>query len=218
VFTPPTVSRHNSSRTLTLDNGYAAAYASGLVPVDAEQVDLLELLHTLQPTLPGATAADFIGLGTVHNGISGLFRDPAGTLVVRHEQHGQDAVSLLWPVGRRLAGAGDGTVVHVADRAAFVEAAGVDGLVPLPLAIINPATVFGWGYSGAGPHLLYQALVHAVDGSVAPATDGRFLNEPGSFYGWLTRQDKAGFTIGWPELLERVDADWPLREVFASAS
>jgi histidinol-phosphatase (PHP family) len=32
--------------------------------------------------------------------------------------------------------------------------------------------VFGWGYSGAGPHLLYQALVHAMDGSVAPATDG----------------------------------------------
>jgi hypothetical protein len=28
--------------------------------------------------------------------------------------------------------------------------------------------VFGWGYSGASPHLLYQALVHAVDGSVAP--------------------------------------------------
>jgi hypothetical protein len=24
--------------------------------------------------------------------------------------------------------------------------------------------VFGWGHSGAGPYLLYQALVHAVDG------------------------------------------------------
>lgn len=40
-----------------------------------------------------------------------------------------------------------------------------------------PATLllrhlFGGGYSGAGPHLLYQALVHAVGGSVAPATDG----------------------------------------------
>jgi len=46
--------------------------------------------------------------------------------------------------------------------------------------------VFGWGYSGAGPHLLYQALVHTMDGSVAPATDGRFIGEPSSFYGWLT--------------------------------
>lgn len=53
--------------------------------------------------------------------------------------------------------------------------------------------VFGWGYSGAGPHLLYQALVHAVDGSAAPATDGRFIDEPSSFYGWLTRQQKAGY-------------------------
>jgi hypothetical protein len=47
--------------------------------------------------------------------------------------------------------------------------------------------VFGCGHSGAGPHLLYQALVHAVDGSVALATDGRFIDEPSSFYGWLTR-------------------------------
>lgn len=51
--------------------------------------------------------------------------------------------------------------------------------------------MFGWGYSGAGPHLLYQALVHSVDGSVAPATDGRFIDEPSSFYGWLTRQQEA---------------------------
>jgi hypothetical protein len=51
--------------------------------------------------------------------------------------------------------------------------------------------VFGWGYSGAGPHLLYQALVHAVDSSAAPATDGRFIDAPSSFYGWLTRQQKA---------------------------
>lgn len=36
--------------------------------------------------------------------------------------------------------------------------------------------MFGGGYSGAGPHLLYQALVHAVDGSVAPATDGRTVS------------------------------------------
>jgi hypothetical protein len=47
------------------------------------------------------------------------------------------------------------------------------------------------GYSGAGPRLLYQALVHAMDGSVAPATDGRFIDEPSSFYGWLTRQQEA---------------------------
>jgi hypothetical protein len=53
--------------------------------------------------------------------------------------------------------------------------------------------VFGCGHSGAGPHLRYQALVHAVDGSVAPATDGRFIDEPSSFYGWLTRQQKAGY-------------------------
>jgi hypothetical protein len=46
--------------------------------------------------------------------------------------------------------------------------------------------MFGWGYSGAGPHLLYQALVHAMDGSVAPATDGRFIDEPSSFYRRLT--------------------------------
>jgi hypothetical protein len=51
--------------------------------------------------------------------------------------------------------------------------------------------VFGWGYSSAGPHLLYQALVHAMDGSVAPTTDGRFIDEPSSFYGWLTRQQEA---------------------------
>ena len=38
--------------------------------------------------------------------------------------------------------------------------------------------MFGWGHSGAGPHLPYQALVHAVDGSVAPATDNRFIDEP----------------------------------------
>jgi hypothetical protein len=31
--------------------------------------------------------------------------------------------------------------------------------------------VFGEGYSGAGPHLLYQALVHAVDGSVVPTAE-----------------------------------------------
>jgi hypothetical protein len=51
--------------------------------------------------------------------------------------------------------------------------------------------VFGWGYSGAGPHLLYHALVHAVDGSVASATDSRFIDEPSSLYGWLTRQQEA---------------------------
>ena len=38
--------------------------------------------------------------------------------------------------------------------------------------------MFGWGYRGAGPHPLYQALVHAMDGSVAPATYGRFIDEP----------------------------------------
>ena len=43
--------------------------------------------------------------------------------------------------------------------------------------------MIGWGHSGAGPHLPYQALVHAVDGSVAPATDNRFIDEPSSFYG-----------------------------------
>ena len=51
--------------------------------------------------------------------------------------------------------------------------------------------MFGWGHSGVGPYLLYHALVHAVNGSVAPATDGRFIDEPSSFYGWLTRQQKA---------------------------
>jgi hypothetical protein len=51
--------------------------------------------------------------------------------------------------------------------------------------------VFGWSYSGAGPHLLHQALVHAVDGSVAPTTDGRFIDEPSSFCGGLTRRQEA---------------------------
>lgn len=51
--------------------------------------------------------------------------------------------------------------------------------------------MFGWGYSGAGPHLLYHALVHVMDGSVASATDGRFIDEPSSLYGWLTRQQEA---------------------------
>ncbi|MFG2051990.1 hypothetical protein ACGFIW_31725 [Micromonospora sp. NPDC048935] len=51
--------------------------------------------------------------------------------------------------------------------------------------------MFGWGDSGADPHLPYRALVHAVDGSVASATDGRFIDEPSSFYGWLTRQQEA---------------------------
>lgn len=48
--------------------------------------------------------------------------------------------------------------------------------------------------SGAGPHLLYQALVHAVDGSVVPATDGRFIDEPSSFYGLNepTRKQETG--------------------------
>ncbi|MCA2228629.1 hypothetical protein [Nonomuraea aurantiaca] len=36
--------------------------------------------------------------------------------------------------------------------------------------------MFGGGYSGAGQHRLYQALVRAVDGSVAPATDGRTVS------------------------------------------
>ncbi|MGY1499627.1 hypothetical protein ACW4TU_29770 [Streptomyces sp. QTS52] len=43
--------------------------------------------------------------------------------------------------------------------------------------------MFGWDHSGAGLHLPYQALVHAGDGSVAPATDGRFIDEPSSSYG-----------------------------------
>jgi hypothetical protein len=49
------------------------------------------------------------------------------------------------------------------------------------------------GYNSTGPHLLHQAPAHAVDGSVAPATDGRFIDEPSSFYGWLTRQHKTGY-------------------------
>jgi len=30
-----------------------------------------------------------------------------------------------------------------------------------------------------------------MDGSIAPATDGRFTDEPCSFYRWLTRQQEA---------------------------
>jgi len=44
----------------------------------------------------------------------------------------------------------------------------------------------GCGHSGAGPHLLYQALVHAVDGSVASATEAGSSTSP------------ARSTAGWP--------------------
>jgi len=45
--------------------------------------------------------------------------------------------------------------------------------------------------------------VHAVDGSVAPATDGRFIDEPSSFYGWLTRQHKTGYKAVHSSAAER---------------
>jgi hypothetical protein len=56
--------------------------------------------------------------------------------------------------------------------------------------------VFDWGHGGAGLNLPYQALAHAVSGAVAPATDGRFIDEPSSFYESQNRRSRAFAAVG----------------------
>lgn len=199
----------NSSRALSVPHGPATlAYLNDLKPVDASEVKLFELLHTLFAFAPMMTADQYEpAVAKTLREVETLFRDPAGTLVARcrDSEHW-----LLWPLARPAPPSDQINAVLADEGGAYLSTAA--GVIPLSATSIHRCG-FGWGYSGTGPVNLYKALVYAVYAERAPIPMTRFNDDPRSMYGWIVRlPEHQPVEVPWSEIVRRADADRPLRD------
>jgi hypothetical protein len=208
MFTPILEDDTNSSTTIDADEHPTQLYVAGLRPVDANEVELAELLHTLFADMAFATVDNFDKIADAARAVDEFYRDPNGTLVVGTA--GETRMSLLWPVAQptpqvppptRLIGDGSG---------AYLVRSG--DVIPLS-GISARRHGFGWGYTGTGPVSLYMALVFAAAGEVAEIPPMELNDDPRSLYGWIMQQrHEDSLVVPWPEIVERVAADKPIRD------
>lgn len=206
---------HHTSRSIHATNRVVQQYLASLRSTDLDDVPVLELMRTLFADIPSTSTATLYKIIDIGDFTTGLYRDAAGTLVIRHHDAAGPLLSLLWPVVGRPGSVpsvarGETSILGNDGNVFLVDEASGD-LVPLPAATADRCG-YGWGSPSTEVINLYLAIVHAVSGVRAPVPRPQFRDHPDSLYGWLLRKDRRReLRLSHADLTRMVRADEPLR-------
>jgi hypothetical protein len=202
---------HQTSRSIHATNRVVQQYLASLRSTDLDDVPVLELLHTLFSDVPSASTATLYKLLDISDFATGLYRDAAGTLVIRHSDTAGPRLSLLWPVGHLPGRSTENAAIVGQQGNVFLEGDDPSDIVPLPAASAGRC-VYGWGSTGPEVVNLYLAIVYTVCGVQAPPPRPHLRDHADSLYGWLVRKDSdRELRISRTDLIRLVRADEPLR-------
>lgn len=150
----------------------AEQYLVSCTPVGDQEALLLQPTRALARLLFQTDDHDTIRKGSyleeARETVDTLYRDPAGRLVAKFRpRNGETYIAVEWPRGLPT-GWNDSTIIagDEPNGGLFAMTPGQDGnlrIEPVPNPGDDPA--YTWGYTGTGPHTVYEALTRCALGS-----------------------------------------------------